>query len=245
MGKNLWELRKQRNLTVKQLAAKSGVPAKNIYAYEAGELVKMADLERLAKVLFVNNAEIKLQSDPIPKTKPEPPPKPPKPAPAPKPQPAAAAQKPAAPSPPATPGQLAQLRTLLQGLGLEETAVASRIEKPLDKLNLQEARSWIRTLEIEGKAAKVQAFGERPPDTRRKRALPPEGVDEFEGNYLLARQAAGDQIVFTLLDETILTGRIIGFGPFNITIQQADGAETTIQKLALAYYHVASPTEVP
>lgn len=238
MGKNLWELRKQRNLTVKQLAAKSGVPAKNIYAYEAGELVKMADLERLAKVLFVNNAEIKLQSDPIPKTKPEPPPKPPKPAPAPKPQPAAAAQKPAAPSPPATEGQLDHLRVLIQKLGLDDTAVSQRIAQPLDTLTFQEARNWLKTL---GNELKM----ERPPDTRRMRAWLPEGVDEFEANYLLARQQAGDEVTFTLLDGTTFNGRIIGFGPYNITIRQADGTETTLQKLALAYYQVAAVEEKP
>lgn len=73
MGSDLWELRKQRKMTVKQLAAKSGVPAKNIYAYEAGDRIKIADLGRLARVLYVDKSEIKIQSDPVPKTKPEPP----------------------------------------------------------------------------------------------------------------------------------------------------------------------------
>jgi len=239
MSKNLWELRKQRNLTVKQLAAKSGVPAKNIYAYEAGEQVKIADMDKLAKALFVNKIDIKFQSDPIPKNKPEPPPKP---APAPKPQSAAPAAVPEErPSRPATEGQLNHLRALVNKLGLDHTAVAQRINQPLDELTFQAARSWLKTFEGELKLA----AGQRPPDTRRWRAFLPEGVDEFEANYLLARQQAGDEVTFTLLDDTTFNGRIVGFGPYSITIRQADGTETTIQKLALATYQVAAEEENP
>lgn len=238
MSNNLWELRKQRNLTVKQLATKSGIPAKNIYAYEAGEQVKMADMDKLAKALFVNKIDIKFQSDPITKAKPEPLPKSPKPAPVPKPQIAAPKKR---PSQPATEGQLNHLHTLSQKLGLDDTAVSQRINQPLDELAFQEARSWIKTFESELRAAE----GQRPPDTRRLRASLPEGADEFEASYLLARQQADDEVTFTLLDGTTFNGRILGFGSYTITIRQADGSETTIQKLALAYYHVAAAEEKP
>ncbi|MBK8987773.1 MAG: helix-turn-helix transcriptional regulator [Chloroflexi bacterium] len=250
MSKNLWELRKQRNLTVKQLAAKSGVLAKNIYAYEAGEQVKIADLDKLARALFVDRAEIKFQSDPIPKNKPEPPaPKPPKPVQQPKPpqaDQARAEEKPSTPKKakkeqktlPATDGQIAHLLGLGQNLGLDETAVTEQIGKPLNELTFHEARSWLGVYDREMKTKKASQ-GVRPPDTRRWRALTPEGVDEYEARYLQTRQEAGDAVAFTLLDETTFTGRIIGFSPFNITIQQADGVETTINKLALAYYQVA------
>jgi transcriptional regulator with XRE-family HTH domain len=252
MSKNLWELRKQRNLTVKQLAAKSGVPAKNIYAYEAGEQAKMSDLEKLAKALFVNQAEIKFQSDPLPKTRPEPPPpRPPKPAPpSPKPKETAAPDaapvtKKAPPFQPATPGQLDHLRILTQKLGLEDTAVTERLGKPLDQLSLLEARTWLKTFSDELKTIKAETNSLRPADTRRWRAQLPEGVDEFEANYLLARQEAGDEVTFTMLNEATLAGRVIGFGPYNITIRQADGTETIIHKLALAYYQVAAAEEQP
>jgi transcriptional regulator with XRE-family HTH domain len=250
MSNNLWELRKQRNLTVKQLAAKSGVPAKNIYAYEAGEQVKMADLEQLAKALFVNKAEIKFKSDPIPKTKPEPPQaKPARPAEPPqtraKTPPASAPEsgkkQGESPQPPqlATEGQLANLNALANRLGFEETAVVAQLGKPLDQLTFTEARQLLKTYEKDAKAQKVRQLGERPPGTRRWRASVPEGVDEFEAGYLQARQEAGDEVTFTLFDETVFTGRIIGFSPYTITIQQADGNETTLYKLALAYYQVA------
>ncbi len=250
MSNNLWELRKQRNLTVKQLAAKSGIPAKNIYAYEAGEQVKMADLERLAKALFVNKAEIKFQSDPIPKAKPEPPQaksaRPAKPPQARAETPLTSAPEPEkrqgkSPQPPqlATEGQLAHLNALINKLGLEETAVIAHHGKPLDQLTFTEARQLLKTYEKDVKAQRVRQLGERPPGTRRERATVPEGVDEFEFGYLQARQEAGDEVTFTLFDETIFTGRIIGFSPYTITIQQADGSETTLYKLALAYYQVA------
>lgn len=60
MSSNLWDLRKRRKMTVKQLAAKSGVLAKSIYAYEAGDPIKIADLGRLARVLYVDKTEIKI-----------------------------------------------------------------------------------------------------------------------------------------------------------------------------------------
>jgi transcriptional regulator with XRE-family HTH domain/sRNA-binding regulator protein Hfq len=264
MSNDLWELRKRRNLTVKQLAAKSGVPAKNIYAYENGEQVKIADLEKLAKALFVDKAQIKFQSDPIPKEKPAPPPPPRPPKPpqtARPPQPAEAPQTPQAesdtppPAPrkgkqrksppqpgPATEGQLDHLRSLVRKLGGEETAVVERIGTPLEELTFGEARIWLKTFDQEAKAQKSRQLGERPPGTRRYRSHVPEQVDEFEINYLQTRQDAGDEISFTLLDETVLNGRIIGFSPYCIIIQQADGVETAIYKLALAYYQVASNT---
>ncbi len=258
MSKNLWELRKQRKMTVKQLAAKSGVPAKDIYAYESGEPIKIADLTRLARVLYVDKSEIKIKSDPVPKTKAEPPepPKLPKP-PAnrePLPVPEAEASQPtqtspktkpqpgrkAPPSPqPATEGQLNHLRGLIEKMLLTETAAAAEIGKPLTELTFLEARAWLKEFDQKMKEKNKINASLRPPDTRRSRTSVPESVDEFEMNYLLARQEAGDGVSFTLLDGQSFTGKIIGFSPYSITFKQADGTETTIQKLALAYYHVA------
>lgn len=256
MAENLWELRQRRNRTVKQLAGKSGVAAKNIYAYENGELIRMADLQKLAKALYVNSADIKIQSDPIPKSTPKqaPPPrtkpdaKKPEPATAVKSVKSTATQKPPkqpAQPPPATEGQLDHLRTLTANTGETETAVSERIGKPLSELTFQEARTWLRTYDKENKARKAEMMGERPPDTRRWRAHLPEGVDAFEIDYLQARQEAGDTVTFVMLNETEFTGQIMGFSPFSITIRQVDGAETTIQKLALAYYHVAPDEAQP
>ncbi|MFO7683127.1 MAG: helix-turn-helix transcriptional regulator [Chloroflexota bacterium] len=246
MAQNLWELRQIKRMTVKQLAGKSGIKTDRIYAYENGEPIKMADLDKLAKALFVNKNEIKIQSDPMQKKKPAPPqqavaaPAAPKPA-APS---APPAKQPPTKKPPAakptqttsaSEGQLDYLRVLIAKLNEDETAVSERLGKPLEELAFPEARQLLNTYHKAYKARQDQ----RPPDTRRKRGHLPEVVDDFEIKYLQTQQEAGTVITFTLFDKTEFSGRIIGFSPYNITIQQADDSEVTIQKLALAYYTAA------
>ncbi|MCP4423200.1 MAG: helix-turn-helix transcriptional regulator [Chloroflexi bacterium] len=266
MPKNLWELRIERGLTVKQLAGKSGVSASDIYAYEGSKPIRTADRARLAKVLYVDKYDIKVQSDPKPKqkkSKPKPAaPKPPaakrpmaarpsaSPAPS-KPQttpPKPAAKKKQPSSKPARESQITHLLQLANKMGQTETAVVKTIGKPLTELTQQEAGRWLLQYTEELKALKAkraaESESERPPNTRRRRFHLPESVDVFEFNYLTARQEAGDLIAFKLFDGTELNGRIIGFSSYTITIVQPDGAETTIQKLALAYYAVAQATEV-
>jgi hypothetical protein len=43
-------------------------------------------------------------------------------------------------------------------------------------------------------------------------------------------------VQFTLFDGSLIEGRIIGFGPYTITVRLADESELTINKLALVYY---------
>jgi hypothetical protein len=76
---------------------------------------------------------------------------------------------------------------------------------------------------------------------KRRRAYLPEGVDEFELEYLTARQEAGTLLRFTLFDGQQLSGKVIGFGPYSITIREAETEdEVTLQKLAIAYYRAAN-----
>ena len=254
MAKNLWELRLARRLTVKQLAGKSGVSASKIYAYESGEPARTADLAKLAKALYVDKFEIKVQSDPKPKDKkpksapPKRPPSPPAPSPKPRPtrkkQPA---QKLARES------QITHLLRLASNMGYDEATVVETVGKPLTTLTEQEAGHWLKQYTQKWESFKASRAAERtvepvsesnrPPNTRRKRFHLPEGVDAFEFNYLTARQEAGDLLTFKLFDGTEMNGRIIGFSPYSITIVQPDGAETTIHKLALAYYSVAQSVE--
>jgi len=257
MAKNLWELRMSRRLTVKQLAGKSGISASDIYAYEGGKPVKMADLAKLAKVFYVDKSEIKIQSDPKPKQQQAPKPAatkrpssppiastPAKPQTAPS-EPAAKKEKTA--RRPARESQLKHLLSLASKMGQDETAVIETIGKPLTALTEKDAGRWLTQYTEELKAVKAERAAEseskRPPDTRRRRYHLPEGVDEFEFNYLTARQEAGDLIAFKLFDGTDLNGRIIGFSPYTITIAQPDGIETTLHKLALAYYTLAPSAE--
>ena len=77
-----------------------------------------------------------------------------------------------------------------------------------------------------------------PQKTQAKRRRPylPESVDAFEMCYLSERQQSGEGIRFHLFDGTEVSGHVIGFGPYAITIGKADGTEATLNKLAIAYY---------
>ncbi len=258
MADNLWFLRQKRNMKVGDLSSKSGVPAKLIEAYEKGEPIKMADLPRLARALYVDPAQIKVQSDP----KGAPPqvverPKPPTPPPAAKTQgekptatekpaaPKAAAKKKKGPHPhsPARPTQITHLLQLAQKLGEDEAAVTTAVGKPLTELTVAEVRE--RLLYYTQTIQTRKANGELPDSGNKdkgalnyKRAYLPEGVDRFELVYLTARQQKGEMVTFKFISGEVLNGRVIGFSPYNITVEQDDGQQITIQKLALAYYTV-------
>lgn len=253
MAENLWELRKRRGMSVKQLASKAGIKPESLYAYERGEPVRLSDLNRLAKALYVDASAIKIQSDPPAKTKP-PAPEPEKPAAV---APSAAPAKPDKPDKPAKPvkptkqkplpkekepgtvrpSQLEYMRTLWGKLGVEETAVVAELGKPLAELSYFEARG-INGRYMELWKAKRGDLGSRPPNTRRQRHHLPESVDEFELTYLQARLEAQEVVTFTLMNDKVFSGQIIGFSPYSITIRQGDGQEMVLQKLALAYYTV-------
>jgi transcriptional regulator with XRE-family HTH domain len=259
MAKDLWQLRMERRLTVKQLAGKSGVPASKIYAYESGEPGRVADLVKLARALFVDASEIKVQSDPKPKEqKPQPkaqsepsqrPSPPPVSSPKPTPETAPPSKKKQPAQKPARESQVTHLLGLASNMGIVEATVTEIIGKPLTALTEKEATHWLHQYTEEWKrfkadrAAEHDSESDRPPNTRRKRFHLPEGVDVFEFNYLTKRQEAGDLLAFKLFDGTEMNGRIIGFSPYDITIAQPDGVETTIHKLALAYYTVAQAEE--
>lgn len=233
MAENLEALRKQRNMKVGQLAAKSGIPTKQIVAYEKGERIKVADMPKLARALFVDVSDINWISE-----KPQPP----------SPQKTISQQesKPAQQlkqtpaSKPARPSQIQHLLRLAQKLGEDEAAVTNKAGKPLADLSLAEASALLLTYN----KAWLTYKASRPPGdphtsgTQGKRATTPEAVDHFEMAYLHARQEAGDALTFTLFDGSVWHGRILGFSPYTITIQQTEGPETTLQKLAIAYYSV-------
>lgn len=111
------------------------------------EPIKIADLGRLARVLYVDKTEIKIQSDPVRKTEPEPP------KPSVKPAPPVISEAAASPAPPtrklqppprpATEGQLHHLLGLMEKLGMEETAVAAEIGKPLNELTFP--LTWLKS----------------------------------------------------------------------------------------------------
>lgn len=237
MAKDLWQLRERRGMKVGKLAAKSGVPAKAIVAYEAGEPVKMAHLSRLAKALYVDEMDIKQQSAPRPGESRA------KPKTSKKRNPPQIQQVQSPEGRPARPSQITYLLQLAEKLELDEGSVAKTIGKPLAELSEKEASTWLNHYIEEWKKVAKEEEDKRPANTRRRRAHLPEGVDEFELNYLEARQRAEDRLTFTLINGESFNGRITGFSPYQITIQQDDGTEITLQKLALAYYTLAGNKE--
>ena len=241
---NLWAIRKRKHMTISQLAMKSGVPARLIRAYEAGERpIRGSDLPRLARALYVEEWRIKLLSDPAPaeiqaeygekvavapsasKSRPKAKAKTgPKKAPA-KPK----AKKPA--PGPIRPTQLTHMKHLLERLGIAPEKLEAEINKPLSALTRREAAQLLAVLQ-----KRLVQMKPPKPKGKKKRAHLPEAVDEFELKYLEAQQASGQNMEFVLFNGEHFYGKIVGFGTYNITIQQEDGTEVTLQKLALAYY---------
>ena len=233
----LWKIREQKGLSVKQLAARSGVPAISIAEYESGHAIRSADLPRLAKVLFVEEWEIELQSEPRPKASPEGA----RTQPTPTVQPEAVQEdKPATPRKPG-PARPTQIEHLLNLVGRhfdkDRDAVELEIGKPLEQLTRKEASDLLKKYQL--LLTEISASDPSKSASQRKRAYLPEGVDQFEQEYLTTQQDAGAILHFTLFDGTKTAGRVIGFSPYSITIdEQGTGNELTLQKLAIAYYSV-------
>lgn len=242
MAEDLWKLRQKRGLSVQQLAVRSGVPLLSIQEYEQGKAVRAADLPRLAKALFVDEFEIRVQSEPF----------------RPQSSQTKSSSKPAAKAEPSTrpgqkspsktvlfarPGQIQHLLQLADVLHENETMLVATIGKPLQQLTVPEIQDHLRDYANKIKQIKVSEAENRPPHTRRKRAHLPEGVDEFELNYLQSHYQAQHEMSFTLLNGQSFTGRIIGFTPYFITISESNGREVTMQKLALAYYTTTNQQE--
>jgi transcriptional regulator with XRE-family HTH domain len=232
----LWKIREQKGLSVKQLAARSGVPAISIAEYESGRPIRSADLPRLAKVLFVEEWEIELQSEPRPKTSPDAG----RARPAAADQPEAKQERPATPRKPA-PARPSQIEHLLNLAGRrfdkDRDALEGEIGKPLEQLTRKEASDLLK--QYQALLAEASASDPSGGVPQRKRAYLPEGVDQFEQEYLTAQQKAGAILHFTLFDGTKTSGRLIGFSPYSITIDEyGTEHELTLQKLAIAYYSV-------
>jgi hypothetical protein len=124
--------------------------------------------------------------------------------------------------------------TLAARFGIDREALEEKIGKSLDELTQKEARHW------NGHFMRRIAEEKPPSPINRKRAYLPEGVDGFELAYLQKQQEAGVSLDFTLFDGQTFEGTVIGFSPYQITIQEPGGDEITLNKLAIAYYRKAA-----
>jgi transcriptional regulator with XRE-family HTH domain len=232
MPEDLQTLRTKRRLSVKQLAARSGISIATVVQYEKGRReIPPADLRRLAKALYVNEWDI----DPRPSPPPSPPPRQERSAKPPQPQKKLPQEK-RTPreSPPARDTQIAHLLTLAARFHMDQAALEAEIGKPLAELSQQDARHW------NGRLMR-RITEEKPPKQAidRKRAYLPEGVDGYELAYLQEQQEASAPLHFTLFDGQTFEGVVVGFGPYQITIREPGGDEITLNKLAIAYYRKA------
>jgi transcriptional regulator with XRE-family HTH domain len=250
MSENLWALREQKRLSVATLASRAGLPIGLIMEYESGtRSIDPRHLSRLSRALYVEETEISLQCDPRPGSgqlerqtlRSEPRPAPPFSASPAMPSPPAAdpsqvrqrtARPPRVmveprPPAPARQSQIAHLNDLLQRLGKDRTSLETELGKPLEQLDRLAASNLLGTVQIELRGAAT-------PD--RHRAYLPEAVDQYELRYLTAIKDAGAGMRFTLFDGSSVDGQVAGFGPYNITVRQADGSELTLNKLAIVSY---------
>jgi transcriptional regulator with XRE-family HTH domain len=241
MAENLWALREQKKLSVATLANRAGLPIGLVMEYESGQRsIDPRHLGRLARALYVDEAEIRLRCEPRPGATPlERQPRHERTASRPSPAPPRASGSPATirpkerapraelrPPAPPRPSQLAHLQTLLKQLERTPGDLEAEIGKPLAELD--------RT----GMSALLRSLQERSRDmtAERHRAYLPESVDTFEAAYLGGAQQAGDVLQFTLFDGSTDEGQILGFGPYSITIRTQDGGDRTLNKLALVSY---------
>jgi transcriptional regulator with XRE-family HTH domain len=231
---DLWKIRRKKRMTVAQLSAKAGIPARLIKEYEAGiKTIPSQYLPNLARALYVDVVDIKPLSDPIP----TPPPKarPPRKAPVAEEAPPPPKKKPKEkkgppPAGPARPSQIDHLLRLAERLQIDRAALEEEVGYPLEELTRPEASRLLNTLQ-------ERIAAEKPPKIKKQRGYLPETVDTFELKYLTQKQYESATLVFTLFDGKVLTGTIIGFSPYAITIEEeGSGEEITIQKLAIAYY---------
>jgi transcriptional regulator with XRE-family HTH domain len=232
MAENLWALREQKKLSVAALANRAGLPIGLIIEYESGQRsIDPRHLSRLARALYVEESEIRLQSDRRPAGPPpaarEPvheqvPARPARPK-----ERMARPKQPPKPPAPAKPSQIVYLEGLLKRLDRPVADVEAEIGRPIAQLDRPTASELIKKLQ-------AQIAESHPAD--RHRAYLPEAVDSFEERYLSAAKEEGTTLSFTLFDGSQASGKVTGFGPYSITIRQANDAELTLNKLAVVSY---------
>ena len=234
MAEDLWQIRQRKGMSLGQLAIRSGIHTHTLEAYEAGRPMTAAHRAKLAKILYVDERDIRLQSTPRPKKTdpnldqpalPEAGPlsKAPKPRKEPKPPP---------PPGPVRPGQIQTLQALARHFHLTPEQMESQIGKSFSELTYPEAKTWIKQYQ-----GRITTTGLSVPEGyRHKRGYLPESVDDFEVQYLTTVQQSGDPLSLKMFNGETFNGTLIGFGPYTLTLRLNDGSEVTLQKLAVAYY---------
>ena len=144
--------------------------------------------------------------------------------------------------PPLEPGpirssQLNHITSLARRLGLEIAGLEAEIGSSVAQLNRRDASRLLGKLQ-----SRIMEEHPARPKNKRQRPYLPESVDEFEYKYLTQVQESKDILEFKMFDGASVSGHVMGFSPYSITVGTASGEELTLQKLAIAYYKRV-PTE--
>lgn len=140
---------------------------------------------------------------------------------------------------PARPSQIEHLKMLLVRLEMSGDELLRLAGKPLSMLNRKEAAELLTTCQT--------MLTERKPEKpkgKRQRPYLPESVDEHELLYLTKVQLEKRPLNVTLFNGETMQGTLVGFSPYALTVADAAGQETTVQKLAIAYYQAAASAAV-
>lgn len=141
---------------------------------------------------------------------------------------------------PARPSQIEHLKTLLVRLEMSGDELLRLAGKPLSMLNRKEAAELLTTCQT--------MLSERKPEKpkgKRQRPYLPESVDEHELLYLTRVQLEKRPLNVTLFNGETMQGTLVGFSPYALTVANDDGQETTVQKLAIAYYQASASGAAP
>ncbi|MCB0199765.1 MAG: helix-turn-helix domain-containing protein [Caldilineae bacterium] len=141
---------------------------------------------------------------------------------------------------PARQSQIEHLKMLLVRLEMSGDELLRLAGKPLSMLNRKEAAQLLTTCQT--------MLSERKPEKpkgKRQRPYLPESVDEHELLYLTKVQLENRPLSLTLFNGETMHGTLVGFSPYALTVADGDGQETTVQKLAIAYYQAPASLVPP
>ncbi|MDQ6693686.1 MAG: helix-turn-helix transcriptional regulator [Chloroflexota bacterium] len=145
---------------------------------------------------------------------------------------------PAPPPGPISEGQNQELARLAVRLNITLEQLEERIGKGSSTLTRPEATEWIKRLR--GMADQVA------PTTRVKVGQWPEMHEDQEASYLKEHRGR-EPFFFKLFNGDELTGPILDYTPYTITVQPDDGpGEMVLRKLAIVYYRClpGTPTSI-
>ncbi len=138
-------------------------------------------------------------------------------------------------STPLTEGQLQELTHLSLRLQISQEKLEERVGKALTALTRPEAKEWIKRL---------RAMADEIAPTQKIRfGQWPETQEDLEAAYLREQRDAGATFTFKLFNGELITGTILDFTPYTITVKADGGEETVLRKLAIAYYRRQSGSD--